>query len=232
MASLSPGGTINTSEFRRLTRLDFTLFIDRLPDTDWESDGYVIELFAPSLPPLPDAAGAAGISIALLASPQRSRSAATRRECQTGSRVDFSFTGSEQRYLLPLFQVRVGWHNKRPLMCVTVALVPLFEAKWFPGVVSTQRRQQPQNRRSRSERGQSVFFLFLKKSNEMWCSLDVQPQLNLSGFVVYTPKETRDSSHADIWHTLCRPVALISFMPKSEIFSSSMPPPPAAAASI
>lgn len=75
------------------------------------------------------------------------------------------------------------------------------------------------------------FFKKKKKTNEMWWSLAVQPQLNLSGFIVYTPKETCDcdSSHADMWHTRCRLGALISFVPKSEIFSFSMAPPAAAA---
>lgn len=60
------------------------------------SEGYAMESFTPSLPPLPDAAGAVGIWAALLgewrASPQCSGPAATRHECQTGSKVDLSFT--------------------------------------------------------------------------------------------------------------------------------------------
>lgn len=39
MASLPPGETINTSDFGRLTRLDFALFLDRLLDTDcWKTE--------------------------------------------------------------------------------------------------------------------------------------------------------------------------------------------------
>lgn len=64
-----------------------------------------MESFTPPLSPLPNAAGAVAISIAHLGerrvSPQCSKPAATRRECQTGSKVDLSFTDCEQPYLLP-----------------------------------------------------------------------------------------------------------------------------------
>lgn len=63
----------------------------------------------------------------------------------------------------------------------------------------------------------------------MWCRPAVQLQLNLSGFIVDTPKEMCDSSHADMWHTLRRPATLISLTRKSEIFSLLMLPPAAAA---